>query len=656
MAKTLNSTLKIVLILLVLLTPIFFSTVFVNIFDLPKLIFLIATTLIVLLYFAGEIITKGRAAFKISKVDLPLLLLVLSVLVSGIVKSQNKMELFFFPGIATAWISLLVIYHGLKKTFDTNKKVIAISLTISSTIASVVSILSYLNVFSHIPQFPDFVKTPTFSLLGGSLPEALFLSSILPLSVYLAISEKENIKKVFFAVASAIIIIATCISVSFILPGKVTSPILVSFPISWSVAVDALKASPVFGVGTSNYLTAFNKFLPVSYNQTPTWGARFTTSRSLALTIVTENGILGMVTFMLVILFIVGESLKNIGNMFKNFGLREASSLSLMILSVFFFIFPANIVLVALFFILTVILFTNHELNINLSATTLKRGNIVSYRIPAYLLALLIVAGEVCLIFFGSKAVYAEAKFKTAINALAKNDGKETYDNLRLAINTSPYVDRYHATYAQVNLALARSLAQKKDLTDSDKQSVATLIQQAIKEAKSTSALNPQRAGNWEVLAETYKSVIPFATGADQFAIQSYNQAISLDPINPNLRISLGGVYYALGRYDDAIAAFKLAILAKQDLANAHYNLAIAYREKKDFDNAIKEIQTVLSLVAKGTTDYTLAQNTLNELQKSKSEVKTTGNTSNLQSPESSTSAINPKIDLPADAAPVQTQ
>ncbi len=655
MAKFLNSFLKVVLILSVALTPIFFSTVFIYIFDLPKLVLMAGIAVILLLYFAGEIATKRKASFKISTIDLPILLLVLSILVSGLVKSQNKMELFFFPGIATAWLSLFVIYHGLKKTFDTNKNIIAISLVASSTLASIVSILSYLGIFNKIPQLPEFAKSTTFSLLGGSLPEAIFLGTVLPLAIYLTVSEKDAVKKVFFALSSAIIIIATCISMAFILPGKPTSPILISFPLSWSVALDTLKSSPIFGAGTTNYLTAFNKFIPVTYNQTPIWAARFTTSRSFALTIATENGILGIAAFALVILFTLARSFKKLTHMFKGFGLAEASALSLIGLSICFLLFPANITLIALFFTLTVLLFTNHELNINLSATALKKGNVVSYQVPTFLIALLIVVGEIFLVFFGSKAILAESRFKTAIDALAKNDGKVTYDNLRLAINTNPYVDRYHATYAQVNLALARSLAQKKDLTDSDKQTITTLIQQAIKEAKSTATLNPERAGNWEVLAETYKSVVPFATGADQFAIQSYNQAISLDPINPNLRISLGGVYYALGKYDDAIASFKLAVLAKQDLPNAHYNLAIAYREKKDFDNAIIEMQTVLNLVAKDSADYTLAKNVLYELQKNKT-AKTEESTSNLNTPTSTGSAIDPKIDLPQEATPPISQ
>ncbi len=101
-------------------------------------------------------------------------------------------------------------------------------------------------------------------------------------------------------------------------------------------------------------------------------------------------------------------------------------------------------------------------------------------------------------------------------------------------------------------------------------------------------ALNPPRSGNWELLADTYRAIIPLAEGSDQFAIQSYNQAIALDPINPNLRIKLGGVFFALGDYDSAIEAFRTAVLAKPDLANSHFNLAVAYREVGEIDKAVE--------------------------------------------------------------------
>lgn len=226
---------------------------------------------------------------------------------------------------------------------------------------------------------------------------------------------------------------------------------------------------------------------------------------------------------------------------------------------------------------------------------------------------------------------------------------------MTLAIQQNSQVDRYHASLAQVNMALAQSLAAKKDVTDTDKATITQLVQEAINEGKATVTLNAGRSGNWEVLGQIYRSIMPFATGADQFAVQTYSQAIALDPTNPNLRISLGGIYYALGRYDEAVDAFKLAVLAKSDYANAHYNLSVAYSAKKDYDNAIIEMNNVLALVAKDSQDYTLAQNALKDLEKQRP-AKITDEGQDLIAPETVVpSNVKPPIELPKDATPPAT-
>jgi tetratricopeptide (TPR) repeat protein len=244
--------------------------------------------------------------------------------------------------------------------------------------------------------------------------------------------------------------------------------------------------------------------------------------------------------------------------------------------------------------------------------------------------------------------------FLNSLISLNKGDAKATYDQMRKAITMSPYVDRYHAAYAQTNIAIAQSMAQNKNITDAEKQTIATLIQQAIREGKNVVILNPTRSGGWELLARIYQAIIPFAQGSDQFALQTYSQSIALDPINPNLRIALGGVFYSLGQYDSAIDTFKLAVAAKPDYANSHYNLSAAYREKKDYVNAISEMNGVLALVPKDSNDYKTAQAELEALNKKKPATTNANQPTELTQPEKVTKA-NPQIELPKEATPPAT-
>jgi cytochrome c-type biogenesis protein CcmH/NrfG len=189
-------------------------------------------------------------------------------------------------------------------------------------------------------------------------------------------------------------------------------------------------------------------------------------------------------------------------------------------------------------------------------------------------------------------------------------------------------------------------------LAEQNRATITTLIQQSIAEAKSTVALNPLRAGNWEILGQTYRSIAPLAQGADAFAAQSYRQAIALDPLNPNLRIALGGLYYAAENYETAIDIFELAVSAKADHANARFNLAFALNEAGELDRAIAEMTAVLSLITnKEGQDFKVAQQTLSDMQAKKA--ASTEGGQELNPPAGAEEPVlEPPIELPEGSEP----
>lgn len=652
MPKLLNKTFKIVLSTFIVLFPSFLLTNVASYFDFPKLLLLVTTVIVLVVLWSVKIVSDGKVTLPISKADLPLLLLVVAYVASALVKTPNKMEAFAMPGTATILIGAFLAYIFSKIAFKGQKELLGSVLFLSASVVGLISILAFGGVLGKIPQLPAVIRDINFSPVGGKLPEVIFLVSLLPLGISLAINEKDSVKKVLYFVGLAVVGLSAVLSGYLMLPGKAGAPVIVDFQTSWSVAVDTLKASPIFGIGTANYLSAFTRYLPLAYNSTDLWANRFFSASSYVLTLLTETGIFGLTAFA----FAVVTLLKGY---FKNFRIYLASQnkstllngFTLIILIVSMLVLPANSLLVVLFFLLAALNSSDNDVLVNLSATSERNGNIFVSKIPSFILAAVLIGLTIYPMYFVSKILNAEMHYKKGIDAIVTNNAKVAYDELRLAININPSIDRYHATFDQLDLALARGLAQKKDITDQDKNTVAQLIQQAIGEAKAAVALNPQRSANWELLARTYQSIIPFAQGADNFTIVSFNQAIALDPISPNLRIALGGVYYSLGKYDDAINAFGLAVTAKPDLANAHYNLALAYNQKKDYEKATIEMNKVLSLVSPDSEDYQVAKKALEELEKNKP--AKTVESDNLTPPQPvGTSTIKPPLELPQDATP----
>jgi tetratricopeptide (TPR) repeat protein len=272
--------------------------------------------------------------------------------------------------------------------------------------------------------------------------------------------------------------------------------------------------------------------------------------------------------------------------------------------------------------------------------------------------AVLLIVSSGVVLYFSGRAYAAEVAFKQSLDAAAKNDGLATYNAQRQTLMLNPFSPRYHRAYAATNLALANSLASNKDLTEQDKQNIAQLIQQAIREAKIAVTLEPNNTANWENLTLVYRSLINAAEGADQWTIAALSQAILSDPVNPALRVDLGGIYYALGRYDQAIRLFQQAAELKPDYANAFYNLSHAYLMKKEIVLAYDNMRQTLSLTPADSADYAKAKGELEELAKQlpKTEAQTAPETvaparTQLQVPSPAPSPAAP-VTLPADAGP----
>ncbi len=645
MNKVLDSLEKYILYIVVLLVPLFVLPSFTDLYTLPKLVVLIVGITLVLIIKCVRLLVLKKIEFSSSSFDIPLLVITIGYTLSSIFTTANKMEAFFMPGNASILIGSLALYFLLNNLNLSEKNTLKVFLFASALVASLVSILSASGLFSKIYFITSYFQGGKVNLMGGSLPQIIFLIGVLPLIVELIINSRDFAKKVFLATGSVVVLLALILSIVNVLPGKPEAIELPSFQTSFSVLLDTVKESPLLGSGAGNYLSAFNRFRPISYNSTPLWQMRFSTANNFYFTVITETGLIGLVGIVLLFISVLGIVKKLRVSSVQVF--KEGHIISLVSLLLLLVFFPANITVVVLLFVV-----------ISLSANTRKNEFTVPSTLAAlpYLVSAPVIGAIAALYFFGFQALAAENMFLNSLVSLNKGDAKATYDQMRQAINMSPYVDRYHAAYAQTNIAIAQSLAQKKDLSDSDRQTVATLIQQAIREGKNVVILNPTRSGSWELLARIYQSIIPFAQGSDKFAIQTYSQAISLDPINPNLRISAGGVLYSLGLYDTAIDTFKLAVAAKPDFPNSHYNLSAAYREKKEYDNAIAEMEAVLSLVKKDSNDYKTAQAELEALKKKKPAASLKTNTQapaeNLTQPEKKTQVITPPLELPQEATP----
>lgn len=659
MKKYLNEFEKYLIVTTIVVYPLFFLPIFANPFVTGKLIFLGVMLFGLVLSKIIKIIEEGKLTFSFGIFDFPVFLLSLSYIISAISKTPNKVEAFFLPGTATFIIFFLLFYLIFNQVKDRDKKLLDIALAFSATLLSLVAIIVSTRILNG-SGLPAFMQRGDFNPLGGLLPASVYLLIALPIAIKLFIKEKVKHLKVLYG-SFLFIIVFGAISVAISLISQKTFSSIVNLSTSWVVTVDTLKVSPVLGIGPANYLTSFNRFRPLSFNSNNTWNLRYSSASNFYLTSITETGLLGLASI-LILLYIasklVVKSYKDL-KIKKELNINIHHVISLTIMLILLFVLPiGNLVLLPLALLLS--LSSPRE-----SATLLqpiksdKEVNQNPFVTRIHVMAVgLISLSFIGFIFIKSiNPIKAEYSYRQAILAISKNDGKSAYELLNNTISLNPYADRYHTSYAQINLALANAVAGNENLSEEDRQTIAQLAQQAIREGKASVTLNPQRSGNWALLASIYRSLMPVAQGADEFAIQTYIQAINLDPLNTDVRINLGGLYYSLQRFDDAIDTFKLAVLTKPDYANAHYNLALSYKAAGQVDKAISEMTTVLSLVNKSTKDYELARTELENLQNKKaSKSAETKEGESLKEPEDIDNELSPKIELPEDSNPPEAE
>jgi len=608
---------------ILILVPIFFLPLTTDFFGFNKQVLFILLTSVSLVFWLIHSILQKSVRLTLSPLLLPLILLAATAVASTYLAAADTAGAWL--GRTSLYLTLTVFFIMASTLIQTPRQVRNI-ITGQIIVAAILAILGLAST-TGLLEGSSYFTSRSFSPAGSLLVLVSYLIITLPLSLTLAFKIRSGPEKLYYFLFSGIILAATILIGYQFLPGQTFTPTLLPKLAGWSIATDTFKSNALLGSGPGSFLQQFSQFKPVSLNFTPFWQVGFTVSANEYLHLMTTLGLAGIAAFLLTIIG-WGKLVK------RQPGTRITATQAAVNLA------TATALILALFIPFTVVTLTTliglFSFSVALNKTknlkkvkdvlvTINTLEIVDPDQPTaiskdqtnvlpYILAAPIGLGLVIAGINLTRAYAAEVAFKQSLDTLAQNQGKATYDLQIAAIAKNPKVDRYRVAYANTNLALANSIAAQSELTDQDREQVTQLIQQAIREARTATQLNPQKALNWTNLGNVYRQLVNFADGADQFAVAAYIRAIQLDPANPVLRVQLGGLYYSLKQYDQAIDRFREAIELKPDYANGYYNLSYAYRDSGKTLEAYQAMQQVVALVPADSDDAVKAQDELNQL------------------------------------------
>lgn len=635
-----NLSLAIVGILFVAFPLLFLSTT-TDAFVLPKQLLLIATTALALLVFALRTVTDGKLKLRTSPFDLPVTIFGVVTFLSAILSVNRYDALIAF----TPLLFVILLYFVVVNTAKGEKQLLFLlgALTLGAALSAILTIFSFFNL--HLLPFA-YAKTQAFTTYGSLLDQAIYLALVLPIAGYFGYGYLNSVnapkrtstpaanpfstqietgahgnksKKYMAAFAGGFVVIAIALSLTVYMLFTSQKPLILPFDTGLQTAMSAISqgASNIFkslllGSGFGTFINDFTMFKPAAYNGNPTlWAFTFFRSSSFVMELLATTGLLGVATFAFIVFRVVKQK-----TFFLPLVLAILAALAL----------PFSFTLVALFFILLSLFavvcihntpskYGEAEMYLvafkrGLFAVTPENDRVTqsaqekrfSKILP--IVFMLIMAALVALpLYFVTRFTLSDLIFQRSLIAASQNDGIATYELQAASITTFPYRDIYYRSFSQTNLALANALAvnsaqQGASPSAETQRNILTLIQQSINSGRTAVTVSPMTSFNWNNLSSIYRSLIGFGQNADQFTLLTLNQAIALDPNNPQQYIDLGGVYYQLGKFDDAIRQFQIAINLKQDYANAYYNLGHALEEKGEYAQALSAYNVVKQLVA----------------------------------------------------------
>ncbi len=379
---------------------------------------------------------------------------------------------------------------------------------------------------------------------------------------------------------------------------------------SWVIAVESLKRSPLWGVGVGNFLQAFNMYRPTSYNMTSTWASGFGVSGLAFLQVWTELGLGGL---LLLVLVIKGwwRQREVLTGRKKIDWIRMGLMLGLWLL------LPASLLTLWLFlWLITGRIYKARESKSKGSRWQLTKDGgsfdvTVGLRIGMAVVVLAMVGYGG---YWWGRIITGEIYLRRSFVAMAQNDGGATYDLQIKAMGANPRVADYRRFYSQTNLSISSNYLtppEGEEVSQEAQENASVLIEQSVREAKAAVALDELNASYWANLASIYMAVAGIVEGAGDWSLQAYQQAVALDPVNPLLRIDLGGLLYGAGRYEESDRVFEQAVVNKNDYANSWYNWAHAAKMSGRLADAVTRLSQALALVPVDSGDYEKADEEL---------------------------------------------
>ena len=368
----------------------------------------------------------------------------------------------------------------------------------------------------------------------------------------------------------------------------------------WNGAIDVFKNYPYVGTGVETFAFSFYKYRPPEHNLTSEWDFLYNKAHNEFLNFAANSGVLGLGSYLLIILVFIVSSVKGIFNikMFDPLKLGFlAGWLSIPVTNFFGF----SVVVSQLFFYLIPgfsYIYNVAEAKKEMPGADFSGGKkVAALALIFACLTVLLSLGRLWLAAF----YYAPGHNKYRIEEFG-----ESYKNLKTAIKLNPreplYYDELAYPSAQISLGF---------LTDDQATVAAHFQEEALASSDRALAISPNNVNFWKTRTRVLYGLSRTDSRLIYPAIEALEKARDLSPADPKIRYNLALMYDQLGRHEEAFRELENTIKLKIDYRDAYLAQALFYNRDKQKEKALESVNFILRRL---NPDDTEAKQVLEEI------------------------------------------
>jgi len=532
-------------------------------------------------------------------------------------KIKQLLKLFIYSAAAVAIISILAML-GVVKTLAPDPFSILASPAFNPAGGSLLSLAVFLSVVAVLNAgllFSGNLKTSEQVLFGIAWAAFLLVLALVNFSlswiilllglglviIFRWLASGYSLKKMlnyYFLLPLALLLAASWFLIKpetnlakIILGANLPQETALGFKPSVAVSREVIKKNSILGSGPGTFAQDFSLYRPAEFNQSPYWQVRFDKSASQILELAATSGLPAALSYFLIVSLMIYANIILFVKYLKNslsFD-RENYNLISAIFTVFILLFFAQ-----LFFAANTVLNFSFWLFFGLSAAFWQARNQSLFKEKVIKLnesALFFRTARLAL-FFAAALWLALAVFEIKFYAadIFASRGANREKNLTLAVKLNPDRANYAIALAKFYLNRAKNQARGEQ---KDNNIIQADISRAIDTAKQAVVTAPNSVQTQETLGMIYRDIRPLTIGSEPWAVDSFSQALALEPTNPVLAAELAKAYLNVNDAEKAEKYFNLALNLKPDYYDAKFGLAKVYlKEKKDAEalNLLNEL------------------------------------------------------------------